>query len=48
MAMHHLKDTSKLIHRFSEHLSSGALITLADLDNEDVNFHPKDTEGVFY
>ena len=48
MTMHHVKDTSKLIQRFQEHLSHGALITLADLDNEDGSFHPKDTEGVFY
>ncbi|MBT6661780.1 MAG: class I SAM-dependent methyltransferase [Nitrospina sp.] len=48
MAMHHVKDTSKLIQRFSEHLSHGALIALADLDNEDGSFHPKDTEGVFH
>ena len=44
--MHHVKDISKRIQRFSEHLSHGALIALADLENEDGSFHPKDTEGV--
>ena len=48
LAMHHVKDISKRIQRFSEHLSHGALIALADLDNEDGSFHPKDTEGVFH
>ncbi len=48
MAMHHVKDTPKLIQRFAEHLNSGALIALADLDKEDGSFHPKDTEGVYH
>ncbi|MDP3919347.1 MAG: class I SAM-dependent methyltransferase [Candidatus Omnitrophota bacterium] len=48
MAMHHIKDTHKLIQRFAEHLNSGALIALADLDKEDGSFHPKDTEGIFH
>jgi len=48
MAMHHVKDTSKLIQRFSEHLSPGAFIALADLDKEDGSFHPEDSEGVFH
>ena len=43
-----VKDISKLIQRYSEHLSHGALIALADLDNEDGSFYPKDTEGVFH
>ncbi len=48
MAMHHVKDTARLIQRFSEHLNSGALIALADLDKEDGSFHPVETEGVFH
>ena len=48
MAMHHVKDTSRLIQRFSEHLSPEAFIALADLDKEDGSFHPEDTEGVFH
>ena len=48
MAMHHVKDTSKLIQRFSEHLNPGASIALADLDKEDGSFHPEDSEGVFH
>ncbi len=48
MAMHHVKDTAKLIQRFAEHLSSGAWIALSDLDKEDGSFHPKGTEGIFH
>ncbi len=48
MAMHHVKDTNKLLARFSEHLSDGAMIALADLDSEDGSFHPADIEGVFH
>ncbi len=48
MAMHHVKDTSKLIQTFADHLKPGALIALADLDKEDGDFHAKDTEGVFH
>ena len=48
MAMHHVKDTPRLIQRFSEHLSPGAFIALADLDKEDGSFHPEDTEGIFH
>ncbi len=48
MALHHLQDTNKLIQIFSEHLKSGAMIALADLDKEDGSFHPEDIEGVFH
>ena len=48
MAMHHVKETSRLIQRFSELLSPQAFIALADLDKEDGSFHPEDTEGVFH
>ncbi len=48
MAMHHVKDTPKLIQRFSEHLRPGGFIALADLDKEDGSFHPEDSEGVFH
>ena len=48
MAMHHVKDTPKLIQRFSEHLRPGACIALADLDKEDGSFHQEDAEGIFH
>ena len=48
MAMHHVEDTDKLIQRFAEHLKSGAMVALADLDKEDGSFHPADTQGVFH
>jgi len=48
MAMHHVEDTNKLIQSFSDHLSSGAQIALADLDKEDGSFHPDDVQGVFH
>ncbi|MFC1589760.1 class I SAM-dependent methyltransferase [Pseudomonadota bacterium] len=48
MAMHHVEDTGKLIQTFSEHLSPGGTLALADLDTEDGSFHPEDVEGVFH
>ncbi|PHR84989.1 MAG: methyltransferase type 12 [Colwellia sp.] len=48
MALHHVKDTQKLINTFCEHLKPGAKVALADLDKEDGSFHPKGTEGVFH
>jgi len=48
MAMHHVKDTTRLIQRFSEHLSHRAIIALADLDKEDGSFHPEGTKGIFH
>ncbi|MDH5611298.1 MAG: class I SAM-dependent methyltransferase [Gammaproteobacteria bacterium] len=48
MAMHHVEDTAKLIQVFSDHLKSGAMIALADLDKEDGSFHPADVTGVFH
>ncbi len=48
MAMHHVEDTQKLVHTFSEHLKPGAMVALADLDKEDGSFHPEDIEGVFH
>lgn len=48
MAMHHVEDTDRLIHKFSEHLKQDALVALADLDKEDGSFHPDGTEGVYH
>jgi len=48
MALHHIKDTHKIIGIFSAHLKPGAMLALADLDKEDGSFHPKNTEGVFH
>ena len=48
MAMHHVEDTDNLVKRFSEHLKSGARIALADLDEEDGSFHPKEMEDVYH
>lgn len=48
MAMHHVEDSNKLIQTFSQHLISGAVLALADLDKEDGSFHPADVEGVFH
>ena len=48
MAMHHVKETEKLIQRFAEHLDSGALIALSDLDKEDGSFHGENREGVHH
>jgi len=48
MAMHHVQDTDKLLHRFAQALKSGGRVALADLDKEDGTFHPEDVEGVFH
>ena len=48
MAMHHVEDSNKLIQTFSQHLISGAVLALADLDKEDGSFHPADVEVVFH
>ena len=48
MAMHHVEDTDQLIQVFSEYLTSGAVLALADLDKEDGSFHPEEIEGVFH
>lgn len=48
MAMHHVKDTDKMIERFAEHLKPGAKVALADLDEEDGSFHPEDVQGVHH
>ncbi len=46
MALHHVRDTDRLLGRFREHLKPGGQLALADLDSEDGTFHPPDTEGV--
>lgn len=48
MAMHHVKDTDKLLEVFAKHLNSGCKIALADLDKEDGSFHPQDIQGVYH
>ena len=48
MAMHHVEDTDKMVQRFAEHVKSGAMVALADLDTEDGSFHPQDIEGVYH
>ncbi len=47
-AMHHVKDTKKLIRTFAEHLRPGSHIALVDIDEEDGSFHSEDTLGVFH
>lgn len=47
-AMHHVKDTNKLIKTFAEHLEAGSRIALVDIDEEDGSFHSKDNLGVFH
>lgn len=48
MAMHHVRDTGRLLRAFAAHLVPGGRIALADLDREDGSFHPADVEGVFH
>lgn len=48
MAMHHVESTERLFQVFADHLESGGMLALADLDKEDGSFHPADAEGVFH
>lgn len=48
MAMHHIKDTDRMLQRLSEHLKPGGRVALADLDREDGSFHPANIEGVYH
>lgn len=48
MAMHHIEDTNHLIKVMGAHLKPNGQIALADLDTEDGNFHPDNTEGVYH
>lgn len=48
MTMHHVKDTDNLTKVLGSHLKSNGQIALADLDSEDGNFHPENTEGVYH
>lgn len=46
MAMHHVKETAKLLESFYAHLKPNGFIALADLDAEDGTFHTHGNEGV--
>lgn len=48
MATHHVEDTLRLLRAWPDHLVEGGQVAIADLDKEDGDFHPPDTEGVFH
>ncbi len=48
MAMHHVEDTRALLQTLFDHLAPGGRIALADLDEEEGDFHPPDIEGVYH
>ncbi|MEO1270777.1 MAG: class I SAM-dependent methyltransferase [Myxococcota bacterium] len=48
MAMHHIEDTRALLNTLREHLTVGGQLAIADLDTEEGDFHPPETEGVFH
>ncbi len=48
MTLHHVEDTSRLLHRFNEQLKPSGMLALADLDQEDGSFHEQGTEGIFH
>lgn len=48
MAMHHVKDTARLLTTFYKHLKPGGRIAIADLDEEDGTFHEPGTEGIYH
>lgn len=47
MALHHVRDTDRLLQALHTRLHPGGWLGLADLDAEDGSFHP-DTTGVFH
>ena len=48
MAMHHVEQTDTMLQSFANHLNTGGVIALADLDKEDGSFHPADVAGVYH
>ena len=47
MALHHIKDYTKLITKFNHLLSENGSLVIVDLETEDGSFHP-DKTGVYY
>ena len=47
MAMHHIDDVSALLRTFTNMLTPGGYIALADLDTEPGTFHPDNT-GIYH
>lgn len=48
MAMHHVQDTDRLLRTLLAHTRPGGRVALADLDQEEGDFHPADVEGVHH
>lgn len=48
MAMHHVEDTRAMLATLHGHLVEGGRVAIADLDQEDGDFHPADVEGVHH
>ena len=48
MTMHHVEDTDRLFETFASHLKPGGKIAIADLDEEEGDFHEPGTEGIFH
>ncbi|MCF8057282.1 MAG: class I SAM-dependent methyltransferase [Desulfocapsa sp.] len=46
MTLHHIKDTTGLLRRFTELLNPGGYLALADLVTEDGSFHDPSAEGI--
>jgi SAM-dependent methyltransferase len=48
MALHHIPDTAGTLRALHDHLLPGGQLALADLDREQGDFHPPETEGVHH
>lgn len=44
MALHHIPDTRKLLHIFSEHMDEDGLLCIVDLMEEDGSFHKTESD----
>ncbi len=48
MTLHHIKDTTALLHCFADMMNPGGYLALADLVTEDGSFHDKEAKGVYH
>lgn len=45
LTLHHIDDTDGMLKRFREHMASGAVLALIDLETEDGSFHDREFHG---
>ena len=47
LTMHHIKDTSAILHKFNQLLNSDGILAIIDLEKEDGSFHEFDFDRMF-